>query len=127
MCSRYAPIKIPFGIKRYIQEVERLYSVLEDGLAAGKGEWLVGDKFSIADINVYPWVRSHFWAGVDIRKFPKLDAWVTRIAERPAVQKGLEVPKSSRGAVTQEEKDAAYASAAEWIAKADAELAALKK
>ncbi|TXT07412.1 hypothetical protein VHUM_03132 [Vanrija humicola] len=124
---RYAPVKVPFGIKRYIQETERLYSVLEDGLNAGKGEWLVGDKFSIADINVYPWVRSSFWAGIDIRKFPKLDAWVTRIGERDAVKKGLEVPKSSRGAVTQEEKEKAYADAAEWIAKADAELAALKK
>jgi glutathione S-transferase len=49
--SRYAPEKIPYGIKRYQEETARLYSVLEDGLNAGKGEWLVGDKYSIADIN----------------------------------------------------------------------------
>lgn len=49
--SRYAPEKIPYGIKRYQDETHRLYSVLEDGLNAGKGEWLVGDKYSIADIN----------------------------------------------------------------------------
>lgn len=49
--SRYAPEKIPYGIKRYQDETARLYSVLEDGLNAGKGEWLVGDRYSIADIN----------------------------------------------------------------------------
>ena len=49
--SRYAPEKIPYGIKRYQEETQRLYTVLEDGLNAGKGEWLVGDKYSVADIN----------------------------------------------------------------------------
>ena len=49
--SRYAPEKIPYGIKRYQDETRRLYSVLEDGLKAGKGEWLVGDMYSIADIS----------------------------------------------------------------------------
>jgi len=48
---RYAPEKIQYGIKRYQDETHRLYSVLEDGLNAGKGEWLVGDKYSVADIN----------------------------------------------------------------------------
>lgn len=61
--SRYAPEKIPYGIKRYQDETKRLYSVLEDGLNAGKGEWLVGDKYSIADINgESPWIY--------LRQFP---------------------------------------------------------
>ena len=49
--SRYAPEKIPYAIKRYNDETSRLYSVLEDGLTAGAGEWLVGDKYSVADMN----------------------------------------------------------------------------
>lgn len=49
--SRFAPEKIPYAIQRYQNEALRLFSVLEDGLNAGKGEWLVGDKYSIADIN----------------------------------------------------------------------------
>lgn len=48
---RYAPEKIPYGINRYQEETQRLYTVLEDGLNAGTGEWLVGDKYSAADIN----------------------------------------------------------------------------
>lgn len=54
--SRYAPEKIPYGIKRYQDETKRLYSVLEDILKEGKGEWLVGDKYSIADINGESWL-----------------------------------------------------------------------
>lgn len=50
-CRRYAPEHIPYGIKRYIDETKRLYSVLEVGLNEGKGDWLVGDKFSIVDMN----------------------------------------------------------------------------
>jgi len=46
-----APEKLPYAIKRYSDKVDRLYSVLEDGLSAGKGKWLVGDKYSAVDIN----------------------------------------------------------------------------
>lgn len=49
--SRYAPEKIPYGIKRYQEETRRLFEVVEDGLKAGKGEYLVGDKYSIVDIS----------------------------------------------------------------------------
>lgn len=123
---RYAPLKIPYGIKRYIEETERLYSVLEDGLSAGKGEWLVGDKYSIADINVAPWVFSHWWAGVDVSKFPKLAAWVKRIQARPAVKLGRNVPSEPR-TPSKEDEEKSYKEAGEWIEKANAELAAAKK
>lgn len=43
--------KIDYAIKRYVDETKRLYSVLEDGLNAGTGEWLVGDKYSIVDMS----------------------------------------------------------------------------
>jgi glutathione S-transferase len=49
--SRYAPEKIPYGIKRYQEETRRLFDVVEDGLKGGKGEYLVGDKYSIVDIS----------------------------------------------------------------------------
>lgn len=124
--SRYAPIKIPWGIKRYVEETARLYSVLEDGLSAGKGEWLVGDKYSIVDINIYPWIKSAAWAGVDISKFPKLEAWTKRIGQREAVQKGLKVP-SERQDISDDEKSKAYKDAAHWIAKAEEELKSLKE
>lgn len=47
---RYAPEKIPYGIKRYQAETERLYGVFND-LLEKSGEYLVGNKYSIVDIS----------------------------------------------------------------------------
>lgn len=111
---RYAPVKIPYGIKRYIEETERLYSVLESGLDSG---YLVGGKFSVADINVFPWVKSHIWAGVDVRKFPKLEKWLYNILDRPATQKGLQVPAPPRNLAGRE--DETFADVKKWIEQAE--------
>ncbi|KAL7418270.1 Glutathione S-transferase 2 [Cryptotrichosporon argae] len=89
---RFAPEKIPYGIKRYQDETARLYSVLEDGLKAGKGEYLVGDKYSVVDMNVWPWVRVHEFAGVDVSPFPLVAAWLQRIDGRPGTANALQVP-----------------------------------
>ncbi|CAB4403920.1 unnamed protein product [Rhizophagus irregularis] len=89
--NRYAPEKIPYAIKRYTDETKRLYSVL-NGALEGK-EYLVGNKYTLADAISFPWVRVHFLSGVSsIDEFPNLKAWVARISARPAVQKGLNVP-----------------------------------
>ncbi|ORY28143.1 glutathione S-transferase [Naematelia encephala] len=111
---RYAPEKIPYGIKRYQDETARLYSVLEDGLNSGAGEWLVGDKYSIADINVFAWVRSAAWAGVDITQFPKLEAWVNRIEARPGAYAGLGIPTRGKK-LTKEEEEAHAKQNSAWI------------
>ncbi|KAF2109256.1 glutathione S-transferase [Lophiotrema nucula] len=92
---RYAPKKIQYGIDRYQNETRRLYSVLEARLSEERREYLVGKsggKYSIADISTFAWVRCAPWAGVDLSKFPKLDAWRAQIEARPAVQKGLLAP-----------------------------------
>lgn len=121
---RYAPLKIPYGIKRYSEETRRLYSVLEDGLSAGDG-WLVGGRYSVADINVYPWVRAHTWAGVDVDEFPRLAQWLKDIAARPAVEAGLKVPTSPRNLEGTEQT--VYDEIKEWVGKADAEIEAAKE
>lgn len=128
MTHRYAPIKIPYGIKRYIEESERLYGVLEEGLQKGGG-WLAGGKYSIADINVFPWVRSYAWAGIDISKYPNVGKWLKEIEKRPAVQKGLTVPAPPRAALSpsDQEWEQIAAEVSEWKDKADAELKALKE
>ncbi|KAJ4286662.1 hypothetical protein N0V90_012914 [Kalmusia sp. IMI 367209] len=90
---RYAPTTIQYGIDRYQNETRRLYSVLEARLQGR--EWLVGKgrgKYSIADMSTFTWVRWAPWAGIDLGKFPKLEAWAKRIERREAVQKGLAVP-----------------------------------
>jgi len=58
---RYAPEDIPYGKSRYVTETKRLYQVLDSRLK--HHDWLVGDKYSIADINAYPWLQYYKWAG----------------------------------------------------------------
>lgn len=87
---RLAKERIPYPTQRYVGETERLYGVL-DARLEGK-EYIVGDKYSIADIANYSWVNVSYFAGVDLEKFPNLNKWWQRISERPAVKKGVAVP-----------------------------------
>jgi GST-like protein len=86
---RYFPEKIQPAIDRYQHETRRLYQVLDTRLA---GREYLCDDYSIADIASYPWVKIHAWAGVEVEGLPHLMAWMTRMWERPAVQRGLNVP-----------------------------------
>lgn len=88
---RYFPERIPAAIDRYQKETRRLYEVLNTRLA--EVEYLAG-TYSIADIATYPWVALYDWAGVSIEGLPHLARWLQQITERPAVQKGLELPRS---------------------------------
>jgi len=100
---RYFPEKIQPAIDRYQHETKRLYGVLDHRLR--ERDFLAGDgrgDYSIADIANWTWVRSHDWAGVDIDDLPDLKAWLARIDERPAVQKGLTVPPSAEAEKTAE-------------------------
>ncbi|WWC71822.1 uncharacterized protein I206_105781 [Kwoniella pini CBS 10737] len=102
---RYAPEKIEYGINRYQEETSRLYSVLEDQLKKPESKgWLVGGKYTVADINVFPWVRSYAWAGIDITPFPNVKKWLDTIEARPAVYAGLGVPTRTKK-LTKEEED----------------------
>lgn len=86
---RYFPEKIQPAIDRYQRECRRLFEVLERGLT--DHEYLAGD-YSIADIANWCWVRTHKWSGVEVEGLPNLQAWMERLAERPACQKGTKVP-----------------------------------
>ncbi len=87
---RYFPEKYQPAIDRYQHEVKRLYTVLDGRLT--DREYLAGD-YSIADIANWSWVSLHDWAGVEIDDLPNLKRWVDTIAERPAVQRGIVIPK----------------------------------
>ena len=88
--ARYAEEKIPFAIDRYQRECRRLFEVLERRLEGR--EWLAGERYTIADIANYAWVRTHRWSGVDVSGLPRLADWRHRIRSRPAVERGLAVP-----------------------------------
>jgi GST-like protein len=88
--NNYAPEKIPYAIERYSNEVGRLYRVLERRLAAVP--YLAGDEYSIADIAVWPWVRSSSKKGEKLAAdLPSLRRWYGAIDVRPAVKRGLAV------------------------------------
>lgn len=74
------------AIERFRIEVERLFGVMEGQL--GKHDYLAGE-YSIADIATFTWASNHAFVGLDVTPFPKVQAWLARVAERPAVKKGL--------------------------------------
>ena len=98
---RYAPEKIEYAINRYQNETFRLYKVLDEQLK--DKEYLAVD-FSIADIATWPWVRRHKWAGVEIEKLSNLRRWMENLENRPAFQKGIEVPYKLDGSKISAEK-----------------------
>jgi len=91
---KFAPEKIPYGISRYQNETRRLYSILDSRLKQN-GDWLVGDRLTVADIANFTWVNRASLIEIDLKEFPHLNAWVERINAREAVKRGLDVPKKS--------------------------------
>ena len=87
---RYFPEKIQPAIDRYQHETRRLLEVLDRRL--GESEWLAGD-FSIADIANWCWVRTYKWSGIEVDDLVNLKRWRDAIRNRPACQRGIEVPQ----------------------------------
>ena len=85
----YAPQKIDYAIERYTNEAKRLYGVLDRRLA--KSRYVGGPEYSIADIAVFPWLRSWKNQGIDWVDYPHLKGWFDEIGARPAVRRGVEV------------------------------------
>jgi len=75
--------------ERFAKEAQRLYGVLDRQLA--DHDYVAGE-YSIADMAIFPWVARHDWHGVDLTAFPNVLRWYRAMAERPAVQRGYQVP-----------------------------------
>jgi GSH-dependent disulfide-bond oxidoreductase len=88
---RFAPQPLPYAIERYTEEARRLYRVLDKRL--GDSEFLGGSAYSIADIAAYPWVGRAEWQGVPLGDFSQVRRWLDAIGSRPAVQRGMQVPR----------------------------------
>jgi len=84
------PEKVPYAIERFRKEALRLYRVLDKEL--GRREYLAGE-YSIADIATYPWVWRHEVHQVKLEEFPSVKRWFDALSARPAVQRGMAVPK----------------------------------
>lgn len=90
----YAPEKIEYAINRYTNESKRIYGVIDKQLS--ENAFIAGKTYSIADIAIFPWLRSWKNQGVEITDFPHLYKWFTQISERPAVMRGVEILQSLR-------------------------------
>ena len=55
----YAPEKLKYPIDRYINETHRLYRTLDCQLAKNGTGYIVGDRVTVADIAIWPWVAAH--------------------------------------------------------------------
>lgn len=86
---KFNPGKAPYAEARYASEAKRLYGVLDKRL--GEVEYLSG-SYSIADMATWPWIARFEWQGVDFPAYPNLLRWYQQIAQRPAVQRGFDVP-----------------------------------
>ncbi|HUH30619.1 MAG TPA: glutathione S-transferase N-terminal domain-containing protein [Rhodanobacter sp.] len=83
-------------LERYVNESRRLLGVLDDRLANRR--WIMDDDYTIADIATVGWVRNliTFYAArelVEFARFTNVAAWLDRALARPAVQRGLEIPR----------------------------------
>jgi GST-like protein len=90
----YAPEKIEYAINRYTNEAKRLYGVMDKQLATHP--FIAGDSYTIADIAIFPWLRSWQNQGIDWADYPHLKIWFDTIAARPAVQRGVTVLADQR-------------------------------
>jgi len=83
-------------LHRYRDEAKRVLAVIEARLA--NRTWIMGEAYTIADISMLGWVRNliGFYGAGDLVAFSELKAvpaWLERGLERPAVKRGLEIPK----------------------------------
>lgn len=87
--NKFAPEKVPYAIKRYTDEANRLWKVLDTQLT---GKRFVCDDLTIADFAIYPWAARYEWQGVDKKAYPAVHAWMDEMADLAFVNRGMQVP-----------------------------------
>ena len=83
---KFAPEHVPYAIKRYTDEMNRLYGVLNVQLERRN---YIADNISIADFACWPWVRHCEWQGQALEDFPHVMRWFETIEKREAVQRAV--------------------------------------
>jgi len=102
----YAPVKIEYAINRFTMETKRQLDVLErhlsgkEGTKFSGGPYILGNKFTIADIMIFPWYGGTVMGKLynaseflQVQKYPAVLKWANMLAERPAVKRGRMVNK----------------------------------
>jgi len=89
----YATEDIPYAKKRYLDESNRLYGVLEKRM---EGREFVADEYSIADMALMPWFMLHRMQGIVMDDYPNVKHWYQGLKERPAVRRGVDLGRDLR-------------------------------
>ena len=91
----YAPERLPYAIDRYANEVNRLYGVLDAQLER-TGLYVAGSEYTIADIAIFPWIRTHKAQQISLAEFAHVERWYNTLFLRPATKRGLELGRELR-------------------------------
>lgn len=94
----YAPEKIAYAVDRYTNEAKRLYGVMDKQLATRK--FIAGSQYTVADVAIFPWLRSWQNQGIAWADYPHLKRWFDLVGARPAVQRGVQVLAGERQPLT---------------------------
>jgi GST-like protein len=96
----YAPTRMEYPINRFAMEVKRQLDVLDRRLA--ENEYVAGGQYTIADIAIWPWYGALvkgliYGAGefLAVHEYKHVQRWTDAIAQRPAVQRGRMVNRTS--------------------------------
>lgn len=89
----YAPEDVPYAKRRFVDELNRIYGVLDRRLTDRD---FVAGPLSIADMAIWPWAQGWERQGQDIAEFPNMKAWLERMWDRPAVQAGKALGQEKR-------------------------------
>ncbi|KAK8124733.1 glutathione S-transferase [Apiospora kogelbergensis] len=93
----YNSTKNEDALKRYIEQTERCYSVLEGQLKKTLAESIIPGGITAVDFQFEPWVRQHKFAGVSLDPYPNVAKWLSNMAGLPEVIKAYkrisEAPK----------------------------------
>lgn len=85
----FAPEKVPYAHNRYQFEAQRHYGILDAHL--GKRRYMVGEAYSIVDMDVWGWARLvPFILGDDAwAKLPNLKRLLDEVSARPAAVRAM--------------------------------------
>src|SRR6266853_2443964 len=96
----YAPIKIEYAIDRFAMEAKRLLDVLDRRLA--ETEYVAGNTYTIADMAIFPWygglAKGWLYGAAEflgVQEYKNVQRWADLLLERPAVQRGRMVNRTS--------------------------------
>ena len=92
---QYAPEEVPYAIERYTNEATRLYGVVDRRLA--EVPFIAGEEYTIADMAIFPWLRSHENQGQNLDDDGRFPAQARVAATRP---KAKQVPETRAKAQT---------------------------